>query len=283
MKRMKEPFKRKSKKKTRKIGASTSTQELHAPLDSSALSKSSLSEAPFPFGSKQISFSLPQQPPTYTPSESTISIPTPSKPHNSETNTSSPPLQNFDLTTTTLPVSEALLLNETISPPSSTPSSPSYHDLSSDVDHPEIHDPSSPTLAQLQDTTNSKQTSSVPETSVPTPFLYAPPSAPSAIKEIEEKFADEATATEAKAKVKVDAEEATRIAAEEAAKSTEVALTRGESSTSDIASLVLHTLEELQKEQQLIRSRLDKQDSVISNIQNLLTQLLHRMSPPPNP
>lgn len=56
----------------------------------------------------------------------------------------------------------------------------------------------------------------------------------------------------------VEAEEAAHKAAEEAAKSSEVALTRGESSTSDLASLVFKTLEDLQKEQQLVRSRLDQ-------------------------
>lgn len=88
-------------------------------------------------------------------------------------------------------------------------------------------------------------------------------------KEVEEKTVVEAAAAEAEAKV--DAEEAARIAAEEIVKSTEVALTRGESSTSDIALLVLQTLEELHKEQQLVRAKLDKQDSVNSSIQNLLT------------
>ncbi|XP_050909533.1 uncharacterized protein LOC127123351 [Lathyrus oleraceus] len=62
-------------------------------------------------------------------------------------------------------------------------------------------------------------------------------------KEAEEKAATEAAAVEAEAKV--DAKEATRIAVEEAKKSTEVGITRGESSTSNIAPLVLQTLEEL--------------------------------------
>ncbi|XP_050918407.1 eukaryotic translation initiation factor 4 gamma-like [Lathyrus oleraceus] len=72
-----------------------------------------------------------------------------------------------------------LLLNEPISPPSSTPSSPPYYDLSSDADQPNTPDPSSPTLAQLQDTSTSEQTLSVPETYEPTPSLSAPSSAPS--------------------------------------------------------------------------------------------------------
>lgn len=139
------------------------------PLDSSASSKSHLPETPLSSILKQISSSLPQPSSTYTPYEPTISIPTPSEPHNSETNPSSPPLQQFDLTTATLPIFEALLLIEPISPPSSTPSSPLYYDLSSDTNQTDIPDPSSPTLAQLQDTA----------TSEPTLSLSAPPSSPS--------------------------------------------------------------------------------------------------------
>lgn len=89
------------------------------------------------------------------------------------------------------------------------------------------------------------------------------------IKEAEEKATAEDAAVEAKAQANI--EEAARIAAEEAAKSIEFSLTRGESSTFDIAPLVLQTLEKLQKEQQLVIARLDKQDSVNSSIQNLLT------------
>ncbi|XP_050896622.1 uncharacterized protein LOC127103401 [Lathyrus oleraceus] len=102
-------------------------------------------------------------------------------------------------------------------------------------------------------------------------------------KEVKEKAADEVVATEVEAKAKADAEEATHIDAEEAAKLMEVALTHGESSNSDLASLVLKTLEELQKEQQLMRAIIDQQDSVNSSIQTFLTQLLQRMPPPPTP
>ncbi|XP_050878852.1 uncharacterized protein LOC127082668 [Lathyrus oleraceus] len=103
------------------------------------------------------------------------------------------------------------------------------------------------------------------------------------VREDAEKAADEAAAAEAEAKAKADAEEAIRIAAEEAAKARNDALTQGEQSHFDFSSLVLKTLEELQKEQQIVRARLDQQDSVNSNIQNLLTQLLQRMPLPPNP
>lgn len=100
-------------------------------------------------------------------------------------------------------------------------------------------------------------------------------------KEAEEKVVVEVVATEAKAKV--DTEEATLITAEEVSKAKEVALTHEESSNSDLAPLVLKTLEEVQKEQQLVRARFDQHDSVNSNIQTLMTQLLHRIPLSPNP
>lgn len=87
--------------------------------------------------------------------------------------------------------------------------------------------------------------------------------------EAEEKFV-----AEAEANAKADAEEADRIAAEEIAKTSELALTQSESSTSDIVALLLKNLEEHQKEQQLVRARLDQQDLVNSSIQSLLGQLL---------
>ena len=90
------------------------------------------------------------------------------------------------------------------------------------------------------------------------------------------------TAAEVESKAKVDAEEATHIAAEEVAKASTDALTQGEQSNSGFSPLVLKTLEELQKKQQIMRARLDHQDSVNNNIQNLLTQLLQRMPPPSN-
>ncbi|XP_050890885.1 uncharacterized protein LOC127096344 [Lathyrus oleraceus] len=87
---------------------------------------------------------------------------------------------------------------------------------------------------------------------------------------------------EAEAKAKANAEEAARIAVEEAVKVGNDALTQGEKSHSDFGPLLLKTLEELQKEQQIVRARLDQQDSINSNIQNLLSQLLQRIPPPPN-
>ncbi|XP_050896692.1 uncharacterized protein LOC127103483 [Lathyrus oleraceus] len=92
-----------------------------------------------------------------------------------------------------------------------------------------------------------------------------------------------AAAAEAEEKAKVDAEEAARITEEAAAKANADALTQGEHSNFGFVPLVLKTLEELQKEQQVVRARLDQQDSVNINIQNMLSQLLQRMPPPPNP
>jgi hypothetical protein len=93
-------------------------------------------------------------------------------------------------------------------------------------------------------------------------------------KEAEAKaLADAAAAAEAEAKA---AEEAEARAAEEHS-----ALTQGESSS--VIPMVLKTLEELQKDQKELRARMDKQDTVNDNIQNMLAQLLQRMPPPPNP
>ncbi|XP_050889847.1 non-classical arabinogalactan protein 31-like [Lathyrus oleraceus] len=177
MKMMSEPSERKSKKKTLKLGEPLETIS-HMPLDSSVSSKSYPSETPSNSNLKQISSSLTQPSSTYTPTEPIIFIPTPSEPHNS--NPSSPLLQKFNLTTTTLPIFEALLLNEAISPPSLTPSSPPYYDLSSDSEQPETTDLPSQTLAQLQSITLSNQPPFVPETSVPSPSepQTKPPSEP---------------------------------------------------------------------------------------------------------
>lgn len=80
------------------------------------------------------------------------------------------------------------------------------------------------------------------------------------IREAEEKVVAEVAATaaaEAEAKEKAEAEEASHIAAEEAAKASTDALTQVEQSKSGFAPLVLKTLEELQKEKQVVRAILD--------------------------
>jgi hypothetical protein len=82
-----------------------------------------------------------------------------------------------------------------------------------------------------------------------------------------------AAAAEAEAKAATEAE--ARAAEEQSA------LTQGESSS--VIPMVLKTLEELQKDQKELRARMDKQDTVNDNIQNMLAQLLQRMPPPPNP
>ncbi|XP_050888923.1 uncharacterized protein LOC127094098 [Lathyrus oleraceus] len=166
MKRMREASKRKSKKKTMKLGEMSETRP-PVPLVSSASSKSVPSDTLLNSNLKQLSSSLPQPSSTYTSSEPTTSTSNTFEPHNS--NPPSPTLQQFNLTTTTLPIYEALLLNELISPLFSTPSSPPYDDISSDYDHPKTIDPSSPTLSQLQANILSDQNPSEPETSMPSP------------------------------------------------------------------------------------------------------------------
>ncbi|KAI5387729.1 hypothetical protein KIW84_073720 [Lathyrus oleraceus] len=86
-------------------------------------------------------------------------------------------------------------------------------------------------------------------------------------------LADVAAAAEAEAKAAAEAE--ARAAEEHSV------LTQGESSS--VIPMVLKTLEELQKDQKELRARMDKQDTVNDNIQNMLAQLLQRMPPPPNP
>ncbi|XP_050920071.1 uncharacterized protein LOC127137676 [Lathyrus oleraceus] len=77
------------------------------------------------------------------------------------------------------------------------------------------------------------------------------------IKEAEEKAVAEAAAAEAEAKAKAEAEEVARVTVEVAAKARVDALTQGEQSNSGFAPIVLKTLEESQKEQQVVRVRLD--------------------------
>ncbi|XP_050916472.1 uncharacterized protein LOC127131604 [Lathyrus oleraceus] len=103
------------------------------------------------------------------------------------------------------------------------------------------------------------------------------------IREAEAKVVVDVAATEDEAKAKVDTEEATHITEEVVAKANADELIQGEHSNSGFVPLVLKTLEELQKEQQVVRARLDQQDSINVNIQKMLSQLLQRMPPPSNP
>ncbi|XP_050902291.1 extensin-like [Lathyrus oleraceus] len=109
---------------------------------------------------KPIASSLPQTNPIYTTDDTLPST----------TSSSNQPSKKFNLATTTLPVSEAEMLNETTSPSSSpSPQSPPYYDLSSDT---EPSDPHSPTLAQLQDCALASQKPSHPN---PEPEVSSPP------------------------------------------------------------------------------------------------------------
>ncbi|XP_050902507.1 uncharacterized protein LOC127114227 [Lathyrus oleraceus] len=166
---MREPYERKSKKKVQKLGE-TSVSRPHVPLvSSSSPSKSLPSDSPS-LHLRQLSSSLPQPSPIYIHSEPTPSTIKPSKTPIS--NPPSPLLQKFNLSTTTLPISEAQLFNEPISLPSSTPSSSPYYTISSDSDQP---DPQSPALAQLQTLSLSTQNPpSEPETNIPSPSDQPP-------------------------------------------------------------------------------------------------------------
>ncbi|XP_050877044.1 proline-rich receptor-like protein kinase PERK12 [Lathyrus oleraceus] len=342
MKRMREPSDKSKKAKKAKLGE-TSGSTPPVPLADSPSKSITLSRS---VKLKLVASSLPQTTPVYTSSETPPLT----------TRTSNPPSLKFNLATTTLPISEAKMLNETTSPSSSSsPKSPPYYVLSSDN---EPSDPQSPTLAQLharalasqqpsqtepelevtfpppeqQNPTTSEQPQTPPPAQQPnqppeqpihspsepqpnpqpeqtTPSPSAIPIPPTSVAtitpilnlyntnqtslsslasafepdtsfptiavEAEEKAdvetATATAATEAEEKAKASAKEATRIAAEEAAKTRANALTQGEQSNSGFAPLVLKTLEELQKEQQVVRARLDHQDSVNTNIQNMLT------------
>ncbi|KAI5429355.1 hypothetical protein KIW84_034094 [Lathyrus oleraceus] len=85
---------------------------------------------------------------------------------------------------------------------------------------------------------------------------------------------------EAEAKALADAAAAAEAEAQATAEAQQ-AMTQGESSS--VVPMVLQTLEELKKDQKELRARIDKQDTVNDNIQNMLALLLQRMPPPPNP
>ncbi|XP_050908942.1 uncharacterized protein LOC127122687 [Lathyrus oleraceus] len=338
--RTREPSEKPKKAKKAKLGESSGSRPL-VPLVGSPGKSVSL---PRFVKIKPTAFSLPQ----------TTLVDTSAETPPSTTKSSNPPSLKFNLATTTLPVSEAEMLNETTSPSASpSPQSPPYYELSSDT---EPSDPQSPTLAQLQARALAFQQPShlepEPEvTSIPPehpttfelpqtppaqqpihsepqptqpPSELTPQPAPSSydrpftfseqvrndfvrdigirlqeslareaeewirkeaeekvcqeelqtVREAEAKDAADAAATavvEAEAKAKADAEEEAHIVEEAAAKANNGALTQGEHSNSGFIPLVLKTLEELQKEQQVIRARLVQQDSINVNIQNMMS------------
>lgn len=173
MKRKREPSKKMKKAKRSKLGK-PSVSRPHVPLVPSSLPSKSQSYDSSALHLRQLSSSLPQPSSIYTHYEPTTSPINPSGTPTS--NPPSPPLQKFNLTTTTLPISKAQLSNEPISPPSSTPSSPPYYTISSEYGQP---DPQSLTLAQLQARALSTQNPpSEPETNIPSPSEQ-PPTPPS--------------------------------------------------------------------------------------------------------
>ncbi|XP_050897655.1 eukaryotic translation initiation factor 4 gamma-like [Lathyrus oleraceus] len=93
------------------------------------------------------------------------------------------------------------------------------------------------------------------------------------VREAAEKAVAVAAAAEAEAKAKADAEEVAHIVAEEAAKASTDALTQGEQSNSGFAPLVLKTLEELQKEQQISPKKGENKNSSDENISKPLDAL----------
>ncbi|XP_050915193.1 uncharacterized protein LOC127130169 [Lathyrus oleraceus] len=165
MKRKREPSEKLKKSKTLKLGEPSATR-MPTHLGSPISSKSHPSETPT-LKLRQLSSSMPLHTSMYTPSKPTTSTSNPSESHHS--NPPLPPLQPFNLTATTLPISKALLFNAPIPPPSSTPSSPPYYDISSNFDKPQPPDPQSPTLAQLQAHALSNLNPSKPKTSIPSP------------------------------------------------------------------------------------------------------------------
>ncbi|XP_050896602.1 uncharacterized protein LOC127103379 [Lathyrus oleraceus] len=167
MKRQREPYDKSKKAKKANLGE-TFVSRPSVPLIESP--SKSLPPHSRSVNLKQIAYSFPQTTPIYTQSEPQ---PSTTKPFETPTpNQSSPPFQKSNLSTTTLPVSEAKMLNEPISPISSTPSSPPYYILSSDS---EPSDPKSPTLAQLQARALATQQQPEPEANTPPTEQPIPP------------------------------------------------------------------------------------------------------------
>ncbi|XP_050878349.1 proline-rich extensin-like protein EPR1 [Lathyrus oleraceus] len=161
MKRQREPFDKSKKAKKANLGEPYISRPLVPLIESPSKSLPPPSRS---VNLKQIAFSLPQTTPIYTHSEPS---PSTTKPSDTPTsNPSSPPFQKFNLSTTTLPISEFEMLNEPISPISSTPSSPPYYILSSDS---KPSDPQSPTLAQLQARALASQQQPEPKAKTPPP------------------------------------------------------------------------------------------------------------------
>ncbi|XP_050897317.1 extensin-like [Lathyrus oleraceus] len=156
MKRPRGPSEKAKQAKKARLGESSRSRP-PAPLPGP--SGKSVSLAPS-VQTHNIASSFPQPTLIYTNSETPPST----------TRTSHQPSQKFNLATTTLPLSDAEMLNETTSPSSSSSlESPPYYTISSDTEH---SDPSSPTLAQLQAQTLASQQ---PTQTTPEPEVTSPP------------------------------------------------------------------------------------------------------------
>ncbi|XP_050918664.1 flocculation protein FLO11-like [Lathyrus oleraceus] len=146
------PSEKEKQAKKAKLGESYGSRPL-VPLTGSSGKSVSL---PPSVQIKLVASSTPQPTPIYTNSETPPST----------TRPSNQPSQKFNLATTSLPLSEAEMLNETTSPSSSSsPESPPYYNISTNT---EPSDPPSPTLAQLQTRALASQqpTQSIPEPEV---------------------------------------------------------------------------------------------------------------------
>ncbi|XP_050877281.1 proline-rich receptor-like protein kinase PERK10 [Lathyrus oleraceus] len=156
MKRPRGPSEKAKHAKKAKLGESSGSIPL-VPLTGSSSKSISL---PPSVQFKPIASSIPQPTPIYTNSETPPST----------TRPSNQPSQKFNLATTSLPLSEAEMLNETTSPSSSSfLESPPYYNLSSDT---EPSDPHSLALAQLQTRALASQQ---PTQSIPKPEVTSSP------------------------------------------------------------------------------------------------------------
>ncbi|XP_050918803.1 uncharacterized protein LOC127136264 [Lathyrus oleraceus] len=267
MKRKREPSDKNKKKKALKLGESSASQKKHVPLSSST-----------PYIPKPTSLTLVELHAT-TESEKTQYVPEPSEPI-------PPPSEPTPEPSETIPPPY-----EPISEPSElthNPSEPTFQLSEPDLTFPTIDEAFSKWMTsevfKLKGLSKQVINDYIREAKERLEARLPQEVTERAMKEAKER--DDAKEEDEKddvVEVEVEAEEAARKAAEEAAKSFEITLTRSESSTSDLAPIVLKTLEDLQKEHQLVIARLDQRDQVNSSIQTLLSQLLQRMPPPPNP
>ncbi|XP_050897719.1 uncharacterized protein LOC127104582 [Lathyrus oleraceus] len=234
MKRKREPYEKNKKNKSLKLGESLETQKQLVPLSSSA------PHIPDPTSITSTTFAEHSEP--------SKTIPPPYEP-------TSDPFEPIRKPSEPTPDP-----SEPIHKPSEPTSQPSEPDLTLPTIDEAFAKFSENSASRLRKLSDESRINDNPSEAV----------AEAAAKEETEKAVAEAEAREKAEAEATLAAEAARKAAKDADKASEVALTQGESSTSDLAPLFLKTLEDLQKEQQLVRSILNQQDQVNSSIHNLL-------------